>query len=214
MHRFAERISKFLDMVRYLIVIILIFLAMLLMLILTSRIYPVIEIKLTESDVRLLLGDVLLIMIILELADTLITFITKRAFYLRGVVVAVMIAVCRHILFIEFNETLLINAISAAVLILALLLVLRFYPPRVEHEILRSENMHEVRVILEDKPGSLAKVCSIIAKNGGNIISGTLTSIGEGKGQWQALIHINRRRLEKLRKELIESDVVYNVEIY
>lgn len=214
MYRFAERISKFLDYVRFLIIFILIFLAVLLLLILFSRLSPFISIMLNEGDIRLLLGDVLLIMIILELADTLLTFISRRAFYLRGVIIAVMIAICRHILFIEFNETLLINAISAAILILALLLVLKFYPPRIEYEIFKSENIKEIRVIMEDKPGSLAKVCSVIAKNGGNIISGSLINIGENKGQWYGLIHISEDKVDKLRKELKELDVVYDIKIY
>lgn len=214
MYKFVEKISHFLDYIRYLIIFILIFLVILLLLILVSRIYPIINIGLTEANIRLLLGDVLLIMIILELADTLLTYIMRRAFYLRGVIIAVMIAICRHILFIEFNETLLINAISAAILILSLLAVLKFYPPRIEYEMFRGENIHEVRVIMKDKPGSLAKVSSIIARNGGNIISGTLISIGEGKGQWYGLIHIDKRKVEKLKKELEKSDVVYDVEIY
>ena len=158
-----------------------------------------------------LLGDVLFLMVILELSKTVIIYATQHEFYLQGIVTAVLIAVCRNIIFIKFEKPdVVYSAVAAAIIVLALLVVLKYAPTRLQSPL--PKNMCEMNITMKDKPGALASVAGIIAKNGGNIMSGRIAGIGEGKSIWVALVDVSKSDAKLIEDDLKRNEFVEDLE--
>ncbi|ODS39602.1 MAG: hypothetical protein A7316_05120 [Candidatus Altiarchaeales archaeon WOR_SM1_86-2] len=159
-----------------------------------------------------LLGDVLFLMVILELSKTIIIYATQHEFYLQGIVTAVLIAVCRNIIFIKFEDKpdVIYSAVAAAIIVLALLVVLKYAPTRLQSPL--PKNMCEMNITMKDKPGALASVAGIIAKNGGNIMSGRIAGIGEGKSIWVALVDVSKSDAKLIEDDLKRNEFVEDLE--
>ena len=170
------------------------------------------ESSFTAEEFKILLGDVLLILVTVELIKTIIIYVTQGAFYVQGIVSAILVAVCRNIIFIKFEgvET-LINAVAAAVLILALVAALKYAPKRMEIPL--PKNIKEISILMENMPGALASAASIMARYHANIISGQVITTQEGEGNWIGLIEIKEENIEKIIDELKKHELIKDAEI-
>lgn len=170
------------------------------------------ETTFTAEEFKVLLGDVLLILVTVELIKTIIIYVTQGAFYVQGIVSAILVAVCRNIIFIKFEgmET-LINAVAAAVLILALVIALKYAPTRMEQVL--PKNIKEISILMENVPGALATAASIMAKHNTNIISGQIITTAKGEGNWMGLIEIKEEDIEKIIAELKKHEIIKEVKI-
>ena len=79
------------------------------------------------------------------------------------------------------------------------------------------EDIYEIRVMLKDVPGALAKASSIVAEAGINIKTSIVFSTlpAEERGFWTAFIDVSRSKIQidELTKKLNKVDVVLDVEI-
>jgi len=204
-------ISKLMDYVQLIIVaLMLILVALGVFMFFTSA--TGYESSFTSEEFKVLLGDVLLILVTVELIKTIIIYVTQGAFYVQGIVSAILVAVCRNIIFIKFEgmET-LINAIAAAILILALVIALKYSPKRMGQAL--PKNIKEMSILMENVPGALASAASIMAKHNANIISGQVITTAKGEGNWIGLIEIKDNDVEKVIDELKKHELIKDAEI-
>jgi len=173
------------------------------------------ESNFTADEFKILLGDVLLILVTVELIKTIIIYVTQGAFYVQGIVSAILVAVCRNIIFIKFEEGVamatLINAVAAAVLILALIVALKYAPKKLQIPLPR--NIKEINILMENVPGALASAAGIMARHNVNIISGQIITTAKGEGNWIGLIEINDRDVENVIIELKKHELIKDVEV-
>ena len=170
------------------------------------------ESSFTSEEFKILLGDVLLILVTVELIKTIIIYVTQGAFYVQGIVSAILVAVCRNIIFIKFEgmET-LINAIAAAVLILALVVALKYAPKRMEMPL--PKNIKEISILMDNAPGALATAASTMARHNANIISGQIITTAKGEGNWIGLIDAKEENIEKMIADLKKHEIIKDAEI-
>lgn len=73
----------------------------------------------------------------------------------------------------------------------------------------------EIRVMLSDVPGSLAKIVNIIAKHRIGILMSTSQTVEKGKlAEWSAMVDTSDcRDLKKMENQLLSLDVVRKVEV-
>jgi len=167
----------------------------------------------TADKFKILLGDVLLILVTVELIKTIIIYVTQGAFYVQGIVSAILVAVCRNIIFIKFEggtET-LVHAIAAAILIVALVVALKYAPKKMEMPLPR--NIKEISILMENVPGALASAASIMARHNANIVSGQVITTASGDGNWVGLIEADDRDVRKMIDELKKHNLIKDVEV-
>ena len=155
----------------------------------------------------------LLILVTVELIKTIIIYVTQGAFYVQGIVSAILVAVCRNIIFIKFEggtET-LVHAIAAAILIVALVVALKYAPKKMEMPLPR--NIKEISILMENVPGALASAASIMARHNANIVSGQVITTASGDGNWVGLIEADDRDVRKMIDELKKHNLIKDVEV-
>ena len=173
------------------------------------------ESTLTSGKFITLLGDVFLILITVELMKTIIIYVTQGAFYVQGIISAILIGVCRNIVFIKFDidkgmET-LIYAVAASILVLTLVVALKYAPKRMEMPM--PKNIKEISILMENVPGALASAASIMAKHNANIISGQIITTANGEGNWIGLVEVNDKDVEKMINDLKKHELIKDVEV-
>lgn len=173
------------------------------------------ETTFTSEEFKILLGDLLLILVTVELIKTIIIYVTQGAFYVQGIVSAILVAVCRNIIFIKFEEgaamATLVNAVAAAILILALVIVLKYAPTRMEQAL--PKNIKEINILMDNVQGALATAASIMAKHNTNIISGQIITTAKGEGNWIGLIEVKDNDIKEMIDDLKKHEIIKDAKI-
>ena len=210
-----KKIDNILEYVEIMVVCLLMGLAVLGILMFFANLFNLpVPLVITSDEFKHLIGDVLLIMAMVELAKTIIIYIVDETFYIQGIVSAVLVVVCRNIILIKFNGTIsdIITASAAAILILVLLAVLKFMPITKPSKL--RENLMEFYIEMDNKPGVLAEVSKHLGDRNINIISGNLTTINEDLASWNILVDCRSTQdISQIKKELKSLDPVKKVKI-